>query len=59
MAEDRDLQRQTGVEKGAERVIQTSGSLFITGNIGERTSAHPLKGKCKYVKVKKTFQIWG
>lgn len=30
----------------AERVIQTSGLLFITGHIGEKVSAHPLKGMC-------------
>lgn len=40
-----DSWKQTGRE-GAERVIQTSGLLFLVGNIGEKISAHPLKGMC-------------
>lgn len=37
----------TAEGEGAERGIQTSGSLFIIGHTGEKISAHPLKGMCR------------
>lgn len=33
-------------EKKLRGLIQTSGLLFIIGNIGEKVLAHPLKGMC-------------